>query len=164
MHVDLPGGSAELADIRQLMPSHQDDYQDLRLDIVDAKEKAAQAALIAANPAAMPDPNAEAPAVRLLRRDLKPVYDFVCQLVVQDISFPGVLPWDAGSRDRLCQAGGLVAWNALLNALDPHIAVLNGSVPKESLPSATTSASTSSGAATAPQEGSAPASSATPAG
>jgi hypothetical protein len=138
MHVPLPGGSAELADIKTLMPHHQDDYQDLRLDILDAKEKAALAALAAANPAAMPDPSAEPPAVRIGRKDLKPVHDLVCGWMVQEVSFPGVLPWDEGSRGRLCEAAGLGAWNALLIALNPYFGVLNGEVPKESEPSATT--------------------------
>lgn len=164
MHVPLPGGSAELADIKQLMPNHQDDYLDLRLEIIDAKQQAALAVAAAAYPGAVPDPDAEPPAVRLGRRDLKPVHDLVCTWVVQEVSFPGVLPWDAGSRDRLCAAAGLGAWNALLIALNPYFGVLNGEAPKETEPSAPTSGSTSATSAAAPPEASAPAPSVTPAG
>ena len=167
MRIDLPGdGWAELADIKTLTPGHQDDYMDLREEIRGRKEEAALAALAAANPAAMPDPNAPAPSVRLTRRDVKPVHDLVCGWVVQEISFPGILPWDAGSRDRLGAVAGLGAWNALLTALDPYFGVLNGEVPdpKESGTSATTSASTSPESVSAPPAESVPAPSATPAG
>jgi hypothetical protein len=164
MHVSLPGGSAELADIKQLMPGHQDDYMDLRFDIIDAKQQAALAAAAAAYPGTVPDPDAEPPAVRLGRKDLKPVHDLVCGWMVQSITFEGILPWDAGSRDRLCKLAGLGAWNALLLALNPYFAVLNGEAPKETEPSAPTSGSTSSDSAGAPPEASAPAPSATPAG
>jgi hypothetical protein len=167
MQIPLPGGWVDLADIKNpatLQPSQQDDYQDLRLEIIDAKEKAAIAVAAAAYPGAVPDPDAPPPSVRLLRRDLKPVHDLVCQWIVQGISFPGILPWDAGSRNRLATAGGLVVWNALLKALDPYFEILNGNVPKETQPSAPTSGSTSSASAAAPPEASAPAPSATPAG
>ena len=152
MRIDLPGGWAELADIKTLLPGHQDDYQDLREEIRDRKAQALAAAAVAANPAAMPDPNAEPPAVRLTRRDVKPIHDMVCGWVVQEVSFPGILPWDAGSRDRLGAVAGLGAWNALLTALDPYFGVLNGEVPdpKENGTSATTSASTSPESASAP--------------
>lgn len=151
MHVDLPGGSAELADIKTLMPNHQDDYLDLRLEILDAKQQAAIDALIAQHPGTVPDPDADPPAVRLGRKDLKPVHDLVCTWMVQEVSFPGILPWDAGSRERLCAAAGLGAWNALLIALNPYFGVLNGEAgPKETPSSAPTSSSTSPDSAAAP--------------
>lgn len=165
MRIDLPGsGWAELADIKTLLPGHQDDYMDLREEIRGRKEEAALAALAAANPAAMPDPNAAPPSVRLTRRDVKPVHDLVCGWIVKEISYPGILPWDAGSRDRLGAVAGLGAWNALLTALDPYFGVLNGEVgPKESEPSTTTSASTSPESASAPPAASPQESSAMPA-
>lgn len=164
MRVELPGGHAELADIKILTPDNQDDYHDLREGIRAKREEAVLAAAAAANPAAMPDPLAEPPTVRLTRRDIKPIHDLVCGWVVRDISWPGILPWDPGSRDRLAAAAGLGAWNALLGALEPYFGILNGEVPKENEPSTTISASTSSAAAPAPPAVSAPAPSATPAG
>ena len=164
MRIDLPGGWAELLDIKALTPGHQDDYQDLREEIRSRKEEAALAALAAANPAVMPDPDAPAPRVRLSRRDVKPIHDLVCGLVVQEISFPGILPWDPGSRDRLGAVAGLGTWNALLIALDPYFSVLNGEIPKESQPSDTTSKNIYPEGATAPPEGSPPEPYAMPAG
>jgi hypothetical protein len=165
LKIDLPGGWAELADIKTLAPGHQDDYMDLREEIRGRKEEAALAAAAAVNPAAMPDPNAPPPSVRLTRRDIKPVHDLVCGWVIKDISFPGVLPWDPGSRDRLGAVAGLSAWNALLLALDPYFGVLNGEVgPKESATSITTSGNTSPESAPAPPADSVPELSAMPAG
>ena len=164
MRVDLPGGWAELADPKSLTPDHQDEYLDRLSEARERKEQAALAALTAANPAVMPDPDADPPAVSLSRRDLKPLHDLVCAWVVRDMSFPGVLPWDAGSRGRLAEAGGLAAWNALLSALGPCFVLLTGGTPKENAPSTTTSGSTSPESAIAPPAASPQEPSATPAG
>ena len=164
MRIDLPGGWADLADAKSLTPDNQDEYLDRLSEVRERKEQAALAALTAANPAVMPDPDADPPAVSLTRRDLKPLHDMVCGWVVQDMSFPGVLPWDAGSRGRLAEAGGLGAWNALLSALAPYFQLLTGAVPKENPTSTTTSVSTSPESATALPAASPPELSAMPAG
>jgi hypothetical protein len=164
MRTELPGGWVDLADLKSLTPENQDDYLDRLSEARERKEQAALAAVAAANPAVMPDPDADPPAVRLSRRDVKPVHDLVCAWVVQDISWPGVLPWDAGSRDRLAAAAGLGTWNALLAALGPYFSVLNGEVPKENVPSTATSAIISAESATAPPAVSPQEQSAMPAG
>jgi hypothetical protein len=162
MHLPLPGGHAELADPKILTPDHQDLYQDLLAEIQEQKEQAVIDAAMAAHPGMIPDPDAPAPKVRLTRKDLKPLHDLTLALVVQEISFAGILPWDAGSRGRLCAAGGLGAWNALLNSMAPYFTLLLGNTPKETPTSGTTSASTSSGTAAAPPADSPPESSAVP--
>lgn len=165
MRIDLGGGGwAEIADPKTLTPDQQDEYQDLLGELQGRAEKAALAAAAAAYPGAVPDPDEPPPSARLPRRDLKLLHDLVCGWVVQEVSYSGILPWDPGSKGRLAAAGGLGAWNALINAFSPFFTLLTGGVPKEIPTSDLTSSSTSPADATAPPAASATEPSATPAG
>lgn len=130
MRIDLPGGWADLLEISALNADHQDEYVDLGQEIREKKEAALAAtepAPLPDNPAVMADP-ADKPAIRLTRKDVRPIQDLVAGWVVKDISYPGVLPWNSASRALM----PLPDWNVLRDALEPYFGALNGeSGPKE---------------------------------
>lgn len=137
----------ELRDLSELNSDHQDEYNAMAIDIRQAKQEAERAALAAAHPGMIPDPDQDIP-VRLTPVDTRPLRDLLLSWVLETSSFPLPLTWPMP----------LVAWNVLSKALQPYFSALNGTVPEDPTPeaSSSTSESTSGETADAPQPEPAP--------
>lgn len=120
----------ELRDLSELNSDHQDEYNALAIDIRQAKQKAAAEALAAAHPGMIPDPDQDIP-VRLTPVDTRPLRDLLLSWVLAGSSLPLPLTWPMP----------LTAWNVLAKALSPFFAALNGEVPADPTPEASTSTS-----------------------
>ena len=146
----------DFRDLSELTSDHQDEYLDLGDELRDRKREAAIAALIAANPGLIPDPDQEIP-VTLDRKETRPIRDLVLTWVLADSSFGVPLPSPLP----------LLAANVLRKVLEPFFVALNGNVPKpttDDSAASTTSSSTSSENASAPPPEPATEPSVTPAG
>jgi hypothetical protein len=150
----VPGGGwFDIGDVSGLNEDHQNQYLDLGDKLREDKRKVLAAAAFAANPAVLPDPDAEI-TVELDRAEQQPIRDLVLSWVLADSSYGNPLPHPLP----------LVAANVLRRAMSPIYGALNGIVPKESPDSASTSTSTSADPAAAPPAPQDPAPSATPPG
>src|SRR5579859_2263573 len=149
MRLTLPDGSGwfDLLHVEHLNATHQDEYWDLRDELIEKRR--------AELPAPGPDPanpaqTLPAPAVRLRRADIRQLEDLVASWVVQDTSFAGVLPWGPASRAAM----PLPAWNALRSELEKdggHFDAVNGVAPKaptSPAPTGTTGSADTSAAGT----------------
>lgn len=150
----VPGGGwFDIGDVSGLTEDHQNQYLDLGDKLREDKRKVLAAAAFAANPAVMPDPDAEI-AVDLDRTEQQPIRDLVISWVLEGSSYGVPLPHPLP----------LIAANVLRKAMSPIFSALNGFVPKENQDSGSTSTSTSAEPAAAPPAPQDPAPSATPPG
>ena len=132
MKVDLDGGEwAEIRDLDQLTGADQDDYADTVDALLEVRRREAEAAVQAANPAVMADPQ-DPPRARLRNPDMRALRDTLLGKLVTDWSYQDrlPLPYHAGYRSQL----PLPACNTLVEAIEPHISALNGEAPKKKGP------------------------------